>query len=156
MRFLKKQLSWWRIFLIIGVAAMAIPIAARVSPTAMPVHQERQGYLAQQTTADHEDADATHRRDSKAAAGEGFALPQDLLYDRRSRYWDQRVLRRLEGRDEYLDEQTKDDKDADAKDKKADKDDKDDRADEDDWVAQDDEELERRREYWRRRVDKEW
>ena len=134
-------------------SAIAIPIAARVSPTAIAVHKERQDYLAQQTTADNEDADDKHSKDSKAAVGEGVALLQDLLYDRRSQYWDKRVLRRLESREEYLDEQTKDDNDADAKDSKADKDDG---GDEDDWVAQEDEEIDRRREYWQQRLDKEW
>ena len=37
MRFIKKQMSLWRIVLIIGVSAIAIPIAARVSPTAIAV-----------------------------------------------------------------------------------------------------------------------
>ena len=152
MRFIKKQLSLWRVVLIIGGSAIAIPIAARVSPTAIAVHKERQDYL-EQTTADNEDADDTHSKDGKAAVGEGVALVQDLLYDRRSQYWDQRVLRRLEGSDEYLDEQTKDDKDEDANDSKADKDDK---GDEDDWVAERDEEIDRRREYWSRRLDKDW
>ena len=46
MRFIKKQLSLWRIVLIIGVAAIAIPIASRVSPTAIAVVKERQDYLA--------------------------------------------------------------------------------------------------------------
>jgi hypothetical protein len=147
MRFIKKQLSLWRIVLIIVVSALAIPIVARVSTTAIAVHKERQDYLDQQTTADNEDADDTHSKDSKAAVGEGVALPQDLLYDRRSRYWDQRVLRRLESMDE-------DDNDADAKDSKADKDDGD---DEDFSIDQDKEdELVRRREYWSKRLDDEW
>ncbi|MCM3903303.1 MAG: hypothetical protein ND866_16490, partial [Pyrinomonadaceae bacterium] len=103
MRSIKKQLALWRIVLIIGVSAIAILSAARVSPTAIAGHQERQDYLAQQTTADNEDADDIHSEDSKAAVGEGVALLQDLLYDRRSQYWDQRVLRRLERSDEYLD-----------------------------------------------------
>ena len=96
MRFIKRQLSLWRVVLIIGGSALAIPIAARVSPTAIAVHQERQDYLDQQTTADNEDADDTHSKDSKAAVGEGVALLQDLLYDKRSQYWDKRVLRRTE------------------------------------------------------------
>src|SRR5688572_4382762 len=111
MRFIKKQLSLWRVVLIIAGSAIAIPIAARVSPTVIAVHKERQDYLDQQTTADNEDAndtDATHSKDSKAAASEGVVVPQDLLYDRRSQYWDKRVLRRLESLDE-------DDNDADAK-----------------------------------------
>lgn len=147
MRLIKKQLSLWRIVLIIVVSALAIPIVARVSTTAIAVHKERQDYLDQQTTADNEVADDTHSKDSKAAVGEGVALPQDLLYDRRSRYWDQRVLRRLESMDE-------DDNDADSKDSKADKDDGD---DEDYSIDKDKEdELERRREYWRKRLDDEW
>src|SRR5687768_17613014 len=156
MSVIKKQLSLWPVVLIIGGSAIAIPIAARVSPTAIAVHKERQDYLGQQTTADNEDAndiDATHSKDSSAAAGEGVALLQDLLYDRRSQYWDQRVLRRLEGRDEYLEEQTKDDNDADAKDSKADKDNK---GGEDDWVVERDEEIDRRREYWSKRLDDDW
>ena len=156
MSVIKKQLSLWPVVLIIGGSAIAIPIAARVSPTAIAVHKERQDYLGQQTTADNEDAndiDATHSKDSSAAAGEGVTLLQDLLYDRRSQYWDQRVLRRLEGRDEYLEEQTKDDNDADAKDSQANKDNK---GDEDDWVVERDEEIDRRREYWRKRLDDDW
>ena len=159
MRFIKKHLSLWRVVLIIGGSAIAIPIAARVSPTAIAVHKERQDSLAQQTTADNEDADDTHSKakhskESKAAVGEGVALPQDLLYDRRSQYWDQRVLRRLESRDEYLEEQTKADNDADAKDRKADKD----AGDDEDFSLDKDkqDELERRREYWSRRLDKDW
>ena len=54
--------------------------------------------------------------------------------------------------DEDLDE-TVDDNDADAKDSKADKDDGD---DEDDSVDQEVERIERRREYWRQRLDKDW
>jgi len=158
MRFLKKQLLWWRIILIIGVAAMAIPIASRVSSTAKAVVKERQDYLDLQSTAAHEDADD---KDSKAALGEGVAPPQDILYDRRSQYWDKRVLRRLESREEYLDEQTKDDNDADAKDSKAAKDKgqkSKDAADDEDYADDDnvDKELERRREYWRKRLDRDW
>ena len=78
---------------------------------------------------------------------EGCRLPQDLLYDKRSQYWDKRVLRRLESLDE-------DENDAEAKDSKADKDDGD---DEDYSIDKDKEdELERRREYWSRRLDKDW
>jgi hypothetical protein len=149
MRFIKKQLSLWRVVLIIGGSAIAIPIAARVSPTAIAVHKERQDYLDQRTTADNEDANDSHSNDSKAAVGEGVALPQDLLYDRRSRYWDQRVLRRLESLDEDEDNNA-----ADAKDSKADKDDGD---DEDFSIDKDKEdELVRRREYWSKRLDDEW
>jgi hypothetical protein len=165
MRFLKKQLSWWGIVLIIGVAAMAIPIASRVSSTAKTVVKERQDYLDLQNAADNEGAyakhsKAKHSKASKAAVGLSVALLQDLLYDRRSQYWDKRVLRRLESRDEYLEEQTvDDDKDADAKDSKAAKDkNSKDAADDEDYADDDnvDKELERRREFWRRRLDRDW
>ena len=162
MRFIKKQFSLWRVVLIIGGSAIAIPIAAGVSPTAIAVHEERQAYLDQQTTADNEDADDTHgnakhskaknTKESKAAVGPSVGMPQDWLYDKRSRYWDQRVLRRLERMDE-------DDNDADAKDSKAAKDkNSKDAADDEDYADDDnvDKELERRREFWRRRLDKEW
>jgi len=52
MRFLKKQLSGWYIVLIIGVAAMAIPVNSRVSSTAKAVVKERQAYLDLQRTAE--------------------------------------------------------------------------------------------------------
>jgi len=164
MRFLKKQLSGWYIVLIIGVAAMALPVNSRVSSTAEAVVKERQAYLDLQRTADNENADdkhskAKHSKESKAAAGLSIAPLQDILYDRRSQYWDKRVLRRLESREEYLDEQTKDDNDADAKDSKAAKDkNSKDAADDEDYADDDnvDKELERRREFWRRRLDKEW
>ena len=157
MRFLKKQLSWWRIILTIGVAAMAIPIASRVSSTAKAVVKERQDYLDLQSNAANEDADnkdskAKHSKDSKAAVGEGVAPPQDILYDRRSQYWDKRVLRRLEDLDEEEadDEDSKDSKDSKDKATKNSKDD--DEGDVDDA----DQELERRREYWRKRLDRDW
>src|SRR5678816_160410 len=157
MRFIKKQFSLWRVVLMIGGSAIAIPIVAGVSPTAIAVHKERQAYLDHQTTAENEDADDTHSKakhskakhskEGKAAVGPSVGMPQDWLYDKRSRYWDQRVLRRLERMDE-------DDNDADAKDSKADKDDGD---DEDYSIDKDKkDELERRREYWSKRLDDDW
>ncbi len=153
MRFIKKQLSLRLIVLIIGVAAIAIPIASRVSPTAIAVVKERLDYLDQQTTADNEDADAS--KDSKAAVGPGVAAPQDDYYERRRQYWEKRVERRLD--DEDLDEQTGDDKDVDNKDKKAAKDkDSKDAADDEEDGDDVDKEIERRRDYWRKRVEKDW
>ena len=46
MKFIKKQFALWRIVLIIGVLAMAIPILARVRVTTNPVVNERQDYWA--------------------------------------------------------------------------------------------------------------
>jgi hypothetical protein len=71
MRLIKKQLSLWRIVLIIGVAAIGLPIAARVGPK--------------------------HSRPSKAAVGVGTALLQDDdYYDRRREYWEKRIERDLD------------------------------------------------------------
>jgi len=170
MRFIKKQISLVRILLIIGVAAIAIPIASRVSSTAKALVKERQDYLDLKSAAGNEAADdkrseakyskANHRKESKAAVGLSVAPSQDILYDRRSQYWDKRVLRRLESHDEYLDEQTGDDNDADAKDNKDSKaKNKDSKAaaDDEDFADDDvDKELERRREYWRKRLDRDW
>ena len=141
------------------MAAIAIPIASRVSSKAKALVKERPDYLDRQTTADNEDADDKHSKDSKAAVGEGVAPLQDILYDRRSQYWDKRVLRRLERQDEYLDEQD-DNKDTDAKDSKAakdkDKNSKDAADDDEDFADDNDKELERRPEYWRKRLDRDW
>ena len=156
MRFIKKQLSLWRIALIISVAAIAIPIAARVSPTATAIVNQGHENLAQPNTNGNEDANANHIKDSKAAVGEGVAWWQDDYYDRRREYWEKRVERRLD-REEDLDDNDADAKDSksgeDKKDAKADKDDGD---DEDDSFDQEEERIERRREYWRQRLDKEW
>ena len=166
MRLIKKQLSLWRIVvLIIGVAAIAIPIAARVSRTTKAVVKERQAYLDRQATAGNEDGYSKHSKDNKAAVGRGVGRPQDDdYYERRREYWDRRVERRLDRREEYLDEQTGDDnEDADVKDSKNSKDnkavkDKDSDAadDEDDADDEVEREVEKRREYWRKRLDRDW
>jgi len=146
MRFIKKHFSWWRLVLIVGGTAIAIPVATGVSPTAIAVVKERQDNLDHQTTAHNEEANAEPSK--KTAARSGAAAPQDDYYERRREYWEKRVERRLD--EEDGDDETGDDKDADSKDNKADKDDGD---DEDDEVEQ---EVERRREYWRKRVERDW
>ena len=157
MGFIKKQFSLWRLVLIVGGAAIAIPIATGASPTAIAVVKERQDYLDHQTTTYNEDAYAKRSKDSKAAAGPGVARVQDDYYERRREYWEKRVERRLDHHQDYLDEQTADDKDADAKDSKATKDkDSKDAADDEEGADDVDREIERRREYWRRRVEKDW
>jgi hypothetical protein len=171
MKLIKKQISLLRFVLIIGVAAIAIPIASRVSSTAKAVVKEGQDYLDLRSATGKQEVDdkaskVTHSKvkrskENKAAVGLSVALLQDILYDRRSQYWDKRVLRRLESHDEYLDEQTADDNDADAKDSKDSKAAKDKNSkaaeDDDEDLADDtDKELERRREYWRKRLDRDW
>lgn len=158
MRFIKRQLSLWRIVLIIGVASIGIGIAARVRATGIAVVNQRHENSAQPTANENED-NAKPGRESTTAIRRGVGRPQDDYYERRREYWDKRVERRLDRREEYLDEQTRDDdKDADAKDSKATKDkDSKNAADDEDYADDDvDKELERRREYWRKRLDKDW
>ena len=161
MRSIKKQLSWWRIVLIIGVAAVGITIAARVSPTSIEVVEERPDYRVQQTTAGNEDADAKDSMDSKAAVGK-VVVPQRDYRDRRREYWEKRVERRLDAREEYLNDQTADDNDADPRDNRAanDNDPAEDENGEDDPVDRDvrsrQDVYERRRDAWRQRVEREW
>ena len=61
MRFIKNQLSLWRIVLLICVTAIAIAIATRVGPSAIAVV-------------------AKHSKDGKAAVSEGVARHQDDDY----------------------------------------------------------------------------
>src|SRR5215472_6868701 len=133
MRFIKKQMSLWRIVLIIGAAAIAVLIASHVSPTAKAVDQ---------TAADNELAYAKHSqaknsRDSKDVVSAGVARPQDDEFDRRRQYWERRIERRLDLREEYLIEQTVDDQNA--ADTKAGKNQKDNKADKGDPAAEDEE-----------------
>jgi len=140
--------------------SLAIPIAARAGANGIAAAYQPQENFAQPTANDNED-NANRSKASKAAVGPRVALPQDDYYDRRREYWDKRIERRLERREEYLDEQTQDDKDADAKDSQDSKSAKDknskDAVDDEDYADDNvDKEIERRREYWRRRLDRDW
>jgi len=140
--------------------SLAIPIAARAGANGIAAAYQLQENLAQPTAHDNED-NANRSKASKAAVGPRVALPQDDYYDRRREYWDKRIERRLERREEYLDEQTLDDEDADAKDSQDSKSAKDknskDAVDDEDYADDNaDKEIERRREYWRKRLDRDW
>ena len=161
MRFIKKQLSLWRIVLIIGAAAVGIAIAVCVSPTATAVVNERQDYPDQQTAAAKDSKIAKDSKDNKAAVGKGIGRQQDDYYDRRREYWERRVERRLD--EEYLDEEAVDGTNADTKDSQATKNNSKDAAnvEEDtdivDKDVQSEQDIyERRREYWRQRLEREW
>ncbi len=129
-----------QVSLIIGLAAVVIPITANVGGSKDPVIKERQASVAKQTANEN-----ARRTEAKTPT-----RPQDY-YDRRREYWEKRMDRRLEESDEYMDEE-----DGDKSDKAEDKDAKneDDSADKD--VDHEEEAIERRREYWRQRLDKEW
>ena len=156
MKVIKDQFALWLTVLFVSVAAIAIPMAASVEPVTMTVVKQREMHPEQQATNVNEDAAAIHDKDGKpAVVGRGVAWQQDY-YDRRREYWEDRIDRRLD--DEEFDDETGDDKDSDSKkDSKAAKDDKankDDSAESD--LDQEEEFIERRREYWRDRLDREW
>ncbi|HTH37667.1 MAG TPA: hypothetical protein VL572_06860 [Pyrinomonadaceae bacterium] len=156
MKVIKDQFALWLTVLFVSVAAIAIPMAASVEPVTMTVVKQREMHPEQQATNVNEDAAAIHDKDGKPAVfGRGVAWRQDY-YDRRREYWEDRIDRRLD--DEEFDDETGDDKDSDSKkDSKAAKDDKankDDSAESD--LDQEEEFIERRREYWRDRLDREW
>jgi hypothetical protein len=130
--------------LIIGLAAVALPITANVGngPKAV-IHQSKE-YFAKQS------AKINHESTAKTVVNAGIVRPQDY-YDRRREYWEKRMDRRLEESDEYMDEEDGDKNDkADSKDSKE----EDDSADSD--ADREEEALERRREYWQRRLDRDW
>ena len=140
--------------------SLAIPIAARAGANGIAAAYQLQENFAQPTANDNED-NANRSKPSKAGVDPRVALPQDDYYDRRREYWDKRVERRLERREEYLDEQTLDDEDAEAKDSQDSKSAKDknskDAVDDEDYADDNvDREIERRREYWRKRLDRDW
>jgi ribosomal protein S3 len=143
MRFIKK----WRVVLIIGIAAIAIPIAARVSPTQTEFVMDRTVPLHQQTADYSEVAKTAHTNNSKAGVGHRVTPPQDY-YDRRREYWEDR----MEGRADYLEQEDGNDEDS------ADSEDGKDSSDDDAGDSMDDEEemIEKRREYWRDRLDRDW
>jgi len=88
-----------------------------------------------------------HSKPSKAAVNVGIALLQDDdYYDRRREYWEKRIEREL-------DDEDADDDDGETRDSKDSKKAADDEADEHDDVER---EIERRREYWRKRLDRDW
>ena len=156
-----KFISKWRIVLFITIAAIAIPTTAHVSVTGITNINEYRGNL--NLPADHnaQETVVETSNEAKAVGGQGAVKRQDY-YDRRREYWEKRVERRMEYEDEYGEEPGDDADKADAKDSKESKDSKKEKEskkagkDEDDEMDQEAEMYERRREYWRERLDEEW
>jgi len=156
-----KFISKWRIVLFITIAAIAIPTTAHVSVTGITNINEYRGNL--NLPADHnaQETVVETSNEAKAVVGQGAVKRQDY-YDRRREYWEKRVERRMEYEDEYGEEPGDDADKADAKDSKESKDSKKEKEskkagkDEDDEMDQEAEMYERRREYWRERLDEEW
>lgn len=159
MKFINKS----RIVLSISIAAIAIPIAAHVGVSTIREVNEHQTHSSQQFG--NKVKGTVVKRGStqaKTVVAHGVVRPQDY-YDRRREYWEKRLERNLEYEDEFGDDESGDDADkADAKDSKESKDSKKEKEskkaskDEDDEVDQEAEMYERRREYWRERLDDEW
>jgi hypothetical protein len=124
--------------LIIGLAAVAIPIMANAGRNTSTAISKLQADPAKHAANDHGIA--------IAALGKGLVHPQDY-YDRRREYWEKRLERDLDDSDEHGDDDS-----ADKEDSKADKDE----AKDDDSTDKEEDSIERRREYWRERLDKEW
>jgi hypothetical protein len=142
MRLIKK----WRVVLIVAIAAIAIPIAARVSPTQTEFVTDRTAADYQQTAAYNEIAETAHTNISKTGVRHRVTPPQDY-YDRRREYWEDRMERRAD----YLEQEDGDDDDAaNTEDSGAAADDEGDSMDEEEEL------IERRREYWRDRFDRDW
>jgi hypothetical protein len=143
MKFLKSQLSRWRIVLFVGVMALAIPIAARLSPTVTAV-EERQAPIVQQTAINIEHSETKHGGDSKVAVGKRVA--QGYYWDRRRQYWEDRLEDDLDNEDEGTAGDKEDTKAA-----------KDDEADDDGLTDDEYDRIEKRREYWRQQLeDEDW
>jgi hypothetical protein len=145
MRLIEK----WRIALIIAVVVIAIPIAARVDPTQTELVEPSHLNLYRPTATNTEVAKTAHT--TKAGLQHRVVAPQDY-YDRRREYWEKRMERRAD----YLEQEDGDDEDA--ADSNDSKNSKDSASDEDEGDSMNDEEelIERRREYWRDRLDRDW
>lgn len=154
-----KSINKWHIVLSIGIAAIAIPIAAHVGVSTISVLNEQQTHPSQQFVNKNEGTDVKRSSNDAKAVDHGVGSRQDY-YDRRREYWEKRVERRLEYEDAYGEEPGDDAAKADAKDSKETKKEKDSKAskkdDDEDEIDQEAEMYERRREYWRERLDDEW
>jgi hypothetical protein len=144
MRSIKSRSSLLRVVLITGVAMLAIPIAARVSPTSSTFVTEQQSksfaLIREVPFA------LAKNKVPKITPPKSLSRPQDY-YDRRREYWEDRMERRMEHMEE---EESGDDNSADEEDSKA--------SDDDSEESMDSEEelIERRREYWSDRLDRDW
>lgn len=144
------RLTKWRIVLIIAALGIAIPIAAHVSSTQTAFIDSAEVDLYQPTVAHTEVKVAAYN--STTSAGHR-ATPVQTYYDRRRRYLERRVERRAD----YLEEEDgNDDDSADSDDGRDSNDSASDDDDEGDSMDQEDELIERRREYLRERLDRNW
>src|SRR5437868_2618784 len=90
MRFIKK----WRVVLIVGLAAIAIPIAAGDGSTATAFVAESQA-THHHSVVENAVAIVALGNDIKMAKRHPVTPPQDY-YDRRREYWEERMERRAD------------------------------------------------------------
>lgn len=154
MRSIIKQPLLWCVVLIIVV----LPVVAHVGSASRPSVKSS----ARHSSPRNEVARAHVTAMTKAITRHVAKPPQDR-YDRRRQYWEDRVDRRLERRQEYLDGEVSSSKSKSNKRSSAANDDEeDDEDDEEDDAGggssgrDDMDRVERRREYWRDRVDRNW
>ena len=137
MRSIKRRLALWHIVLIIGMAAITIPVAARSYIPAKAIFNEWDECLGQHIGNHHKDADAKDSKDEKdpkaskedRTVGSGVGRRQDDYYERRRQHWEKRLDNRLD--DEEI-------------------------GDDNDDEFDDEDVYERRREYYRDRLDEDW
>ncbi|HKP70873.1 MAG TPA: hypothetical protein VJV05_16410 [Pyrinomonadaceae bacterium] len=156
MRFTMNRPMLWSVVLILGFTAVAIPIGARVSLTSSHLVHDSQESFGQRTPLKNETAPGKVSGKTASVVYTSGA-PQDR-YERRRQYWENRIDRRIESRQRYMDDQV-DREDKAGRNNDDDDDDDEDMGDDDDDDSGADEEMdriERRRENWRNRVEREW
>ena len=134
-----RYIGTLKIYLIVGFAAVAMPIAAHVGRSTLDVVSEPQASPVVLAVNAHPEG-------GRSAIGKGYARPQDY-WDRRREDWEKRL-------ESDLDDSDMDDEDTDKNDK-ANGEDKNSKA-EDDGADSEEDSIERRREYWRQRLDRDW
>jgi len=140
MRSITKLLASGHIVLIVGIAAITIPVMARVYLPAKAVVDEQPEYLDQHFGNQGDKAEFKESKvkvDPKAraedhAAGSRVKRVQDDYYERRRQHWERRLDNRLD------DEEIGDDSDSDVD------------------IDRQQDVYERRREYYRERLDEDW
>jgi hypothetical protein len=139
MRSIKRPLALWHIFSIVGIAAIAMPVAARVYlPAKAAVNEQR--VRLDQHIGNHNEAVTKDGKEPIASkrcptVRQGARRLQDDYYERRRQHWERRLDNRLD------EEENGDENDNDF-------------ADED--VDKQQDVYERRREYYRDRLDEDW
>jgi len=140
-----KRLTVFKVLLIAAMAFATIPVISNMSAGARE-------HLAVNLAG----KDAAYRPPFSVMVPrmtrEHPAKPQDDRYDRRRAYWEERLERELDDEESL----NGDDDETSAKDTKDSKAKKDEADTDDDSADKEHDEVEQRRDYWRKRLEKEW